>query len=197
MLNEGGGIVGPGGQPLPDVLSADQQAISAEINQMMDNPSIKQYSMAILAGAQLSAWGEHHLVHHGKYGDQARMTMLQIIHSSMLNPDNSPRPFSEEHMAKQLDEMMPFVQARVKKHIKDAKKEAATIARAESTTDKNPKGSDDNDNSGPGVEDGPKADGFGPGFEKRCGDGKEDMGEPVDEVTAARLKKEKEKEDKL
>jgi len=145
--NNDGTILGANGKPtapVAETISPEEiEAIQKEIGEMMDNPNIKNYGMALMCGAQLSAWGEHYLFNHGNYSEAASMSVLKIIHSSMLHEDGSPVPFSELAMIDKVEEMLPWVRKKTKKHAKKADREAAAAAHEAAKADKEPKADDE------------------------------------------------------
>jgi len=115
-----------------DAVKAKNEALCKEIETILTDKVIQRLTQAIIAGAQLCAWGEHYLIRQGNYSNDARQNLIAVIHGAMASTDGTPKPFAEDQMLKLLKNILPFVQSRVKKNINAAKKERA---KATSNTD--------------------------------------------------------------
>ena len=97
----------------------------AGLAKAMKDPKVQEYVSAKILGAQLYAYGDLYLSSECDYPEAVMMSIMSTVSSSIVNEDGTPRAFDELAMVRNLEEMLPSLKKRTKKHDKDAKQAMA------------------------------------------------------------------------
>lgn len=125
-----GGILGPDGQPAMDAetkIKAD--ALVAEVGRMTEDKETQGYAAALIVGYQLYSWAVSYIYDSDKYGNDAKTAFINTVTASMADDSGTPRIFDERVMMRNLrDDVVLFVEGKVKRHAKEIKKAAVVKA---------------------------------------------------------------------
>jgi hypothetical protein len=123
-------ILGPDGQPAMDAetkIKAD--ALVAEVGRMTDDKETQGYAAAMIVGYQLYNWAVSYVYGSDKYSNDAKTAFINMVTASMADDSGTPRIFDERVMMRNLrDDVVQFVEGKVKRHAKEIKKAAVVRA---------------------------------------------------------------------
>jgi hypothetical protein len=96
---------------------AEVQEMQIKLAEAMKDEELQNFAASIVLGNQLYAWGVMFMTRNPSHEPQVLQTMVDAIQQSMIDPTTGiPRPFSEEAMLANLEELLPFMREQVKVH---------------------------------------------------------------------------------